>query len=57
MNGIYEVTTGEKHMLTIIFLLVLLIVFDIVALYWGYDSSDEPESVEWERRQQFSWHS
>ncbi len=43
-------------MLTIIFLLVLLIVFDIAALYRGRNSSDEPESVEWERREQFAWY-
>ena len=44
-------------MLTIIILLALLIVFDIAALYWGHDSSDGPESVEWERRQRISWYS
>lgn len=56
MNGIYEAATGEKHMLTIILLLVLLIVFDIAALYWGHDSSEGLESKEWEHREQFSWY-
>jgi hypothetical protein len=36
------------------FLLVLvglLIVFDLLALRWGYDSTDKIDSPEWERRQ------
>ena len=44
-------------MLTIIILLTLLIVFDIAALRWGYNSGDEIESVEWERRQRYAWYS
>lgn len=56
MNGIYEAATGEKHMLTIILLLVLLIVFNIAALYRGYNSSEGLESKEWERREHFAWY-
>lgn len=39
-------------MLTIIIVLALFIVFDIVALRWGVDSTDGIASREWERR----WH-
>lgn len=42
-------------MFTIIVLLVLLIVLDIAALRWGYDSSDGIESKEWERRLLYDW--
>lgn len=39
-------------MFTIIILLALLIVFDIVALRWGVDSTEGITSREWERK----WH-
>ena len=42
-------------MLTVLVLLFLLIVFDIAAMYWGFTSSDGPDSKEWERRQQWAW--
>jgi hypothetical protein len=42
-------------MLTVLVLLFLLIVFDIAAMYWGFTSSDGPESKEWERRRQHAW--
>ncbi|HZU65637.1 MAG TPA: hypothetical protein VFA09_00040 [Ktedonobacteraceae bacterium] len=32
-------------------LLVLVIVFDVVALRWGFDSADGLNSPEWLRRQ------
>ncbi|HLH63804.1 MAG TPA: hypothetical protein VKV20_19160 [Ktedonobacteraceae bacterium] len=35
-------------------LLVLVIVFDVVALRWGFDSTDGLNSPEWLRRQ--LWH-
>jgi len=38
----------------VIYLLIGLIVFDIVALRWGADSRDGVDSPEWERRR--SWH-
>ena len=47
-------TRQEKQMLTIIILLALLIVFDIAAMRWGYNSGDEIENVEWERRQRYA---
>jgi hypothetical protein len=31
-------------------LLIWLIVFDLIALRWGYDSRDGIDSPEWERR-------
>ena len=37
-------------MLTIIILLALLIVFDITALRWGFDSTDGINNLEWTRR-------
>jgi hypothetical protein len=37
--------------LMLIFIAVL-IVFDIVALHWGFDSRDGISSAEWERRRQ-----
>lgn len=37
-----------------LFLLVLLIVFDLLALRWGCDSTEMFNSVEWQRRQQQS---
>jgi hypothetical protein len=39
-------------MLTIIILLALFIVFDLAALHWGVDSTEDIASCEWERR----WH-
>jgi hypothetical protein len=41
----------ENVMLTIITLLALLIVFDITAMRWGVDSTDDINSLEWIRRQ------
>ncbi len=37
----------------VIYLLIGLIVFDIVALRWGSDSSDGVDSPEWERRRRW----
>lgn len=37
----------------VIYLLIGLIVFDIVALRWGADSSDGIDSPEWERRRRW----
>ena len=42
-------------MLTVTVVVLLLIVFDIAAMRWGFISSDGPESKEWERRQQRAW--
>jgi hypothetical protein len=39
-------------MFTIIILLALLVVFDIIALRWGVDSTEGITSREWDRR----WH-
>ena len=38
-------------MIIIIALLLLLIILDILAVRWGFNSSDGLESKEWERRQ------
>ena len=44
-------------MLTLFLLVVFLVVFDLVALRWGLDSSDGLNSPEWERRQHwFGFH-
>jgi len=37
----------------VIYLLIGLIVFDIVALRWGADSRDGVDSPEWERRRRW----
>jgi hypothetical protein len=40
-----------------IFLVVViagLALFDLAALHWGFDSTDPPDSPEWERRR--TWH-
>lgn len=42
-------------MLLMLVFLFLLVVFDIAAMHWGFNSSDGPESKEWERRQQYGW--
>ena len=40
----------ESMMATFIVLLIMLVVLDLVALRWGFDSRDEVEGPEWERR-------
>lgn len=42
-------------MLTILAYILILIVLDIAALYWGFNSSDGPDSSEWCRRRQSVW--
>jgi len=42
-------------MFTVIVLLFLLIVLAVAAARWGFNSSDGPESQEWERRQRQIW--
>ncbi len=39
-------------MLTIIILVALFIIFDIIALRWSVDTTDDVTSCEWNRR----WH-
>jgi hypothetical protein len=39
-------------MLLLLIGLLLLVVFDITAMRWGYDSRDRLESQEWKRRNQ-----
>ena len=36
----------------LLLLFVLLVVFDLLALRWGYDSTEPFNSPEWARRQQ-----
>ena len=45
----------EDLMLMFLVFLLLLIVIDIAAMRWGFNSSDGPDSKEWERRQQYAW--
>ncbi len=40
-------------MFIIVILFLLLLIFDILAMRWGYNSSDGPEHKEWERKR--SW--
>lgn len=42
--------TGEARMLPLVVLIVTLALFDVVAYLWGADSSDGPDSPEWDRR-------
>ncbi len=34
----------------ILILLAVLIVLDLASLRWGFNSTDDPDSCEWERR-------
>ena len=47
-------TSNEKEkesiMLTIIFLLLALVLLNLAAWRWGFDSRDGIDSPEWERR-------
>jgi hypothetical protein len=36
-----------------IIVLTVLLVLDIAALRWGFDSTDHIDSLEWERRRQW----
>jgi hypothetical protein len=52
-------TAGSKEdmMEFVIGLLIGLVVFDLIALWWGIDSRDGIDSPEWERRQRwFGFH-
>lgn len=39
---------------TLLILFLLMIVLDLVALRWGFDSTEKLESPEWERRQMWA---
>jgi hypothetical protein len=39
---------------TLLILILLYIVFDLAALRWGFDSTEKPESPEWERRRMWA---
>ncbi len=43
-------TYKEKSMATSIIFVVALILLDLLAWRWGFDSRDSIESIEWERR-------
>ena len=45
---------AKEDMMIVLILLIGLIVFDVMALRWGFDSRDGIDSPEWERRQ--SWY-
>jgi hypothetical protein len=49
----FESAEGATAMATCILMLLLILVIDIVALRWGADSRDGPNSPEWQRRS--SW--
>lgn len=36
--------------MTLLITLLLVFIFDIVALKWGFDSRDDVNSAEWKRR-------
>jgi len=38
---------------TIAILLILLVVFDVSVLLWGFDSRDDIDSTQWELRQRW----
>jgi hypothetical protein len=40
-------------MVSFLMLLIAVIVLDIAALRWGFDSTEDINSLEWERRQQW----
>ena len=40
--------------ITFILIVLILLIFDMMALRWGYDSRDGIDSEEWERRQRAS---
>jgi hypothetical protein len=42
-------------MFIVLILLFLLLIFDIAAMRWGFDSRDRPESEKWEQRQLRAW--
>ena len=42
-------------MIFLIVLLLLVVVFDIAAVLWGYDSRDKINSKEWQRRAAQVW--
>lgn len=39
---------------TILLLLVIVLMLDLAALRWGYDSRDRFDSLEWEKRRNWS---
>lgn len=39
---------------TLLILILLFIVLDLVALHWGFDSTEKLESPEWERRRMWA---
>jgi hypothetical protein len=49
-NEVNTINIKESMMATIIVLLIALVILDLVALRWGFDSRDEIEGPEWERR-------
>jgi len=49
-NEVNTINIKESMMATIIVLLIALVILDLVALRWGFDSRDDLEGPEWERR-------
>ena len=50
-EGVIRIKEGMMEF--IVSLLIGLIVFDVVAMRWGFDSRDSVDSPEWERRQRW----
>jgi hypothetical protein len=49
-NEVNTINIKESMMATIIVLTIALVILDLVALRWGFDSRDDLEGPEWERR-------
>jgi hypothetical protein len=45
----------EKHMIMLAIVFILIIVLNVGALRWGYDSRDGIDSAEWKRRREWAF--
>ena len=45
---------SEEGMMEFIILLIVVVVLGIASLRWGFDSTDDINSSEWERRKQWN---
>ena len=45
----------EEHMIMLAIVFILIIVLDVVALRWGYDSRDGIDCAEWKRRREWAF--
>jgi hypothetical protein len=49
-QAVLETHGDMTDMLTFTIILILLLILDMAARYWGVDSTDKMESCEWRRR-------